>query len=166
MNSRPHAAVVANAKIFPVFANRLASHDVDEYINTANKLKNWLGSEKAYYPDALRNIVSLLEIAHHTFTKRFLQTESSAVAATDIYQALIHTVIPFLRFFTEEDLQTRLQELIQSSHDVSTKIVHPVRAEGEVTAQEYKDTVSIIAAAQDADEESDEDVDPLDVSPV
>jgi hypothetical protein len=56
MNSRPHAAVVANAKIFPVYANRLASHDVDEYINTANKLKNWLGSEKAYYPDALRNV--------------------------------------------------------------------------------------------------------------
>jgi hypothetical protein len=56
MNSRPHTAVVANAKIFPVFANRLASQDINEYINTANKLKNWLGSEKAYYPDALRNV--------------------------------------------------------------------------------------------------------------
>jgi serine/threonine protein kinase len=75
----------------------------------------------------------------------------------DVYQALIHTVIPFLRFFTEEDLQTRLQDLIQSSHDVSTKIVYPVRAEGEVTTQEYK-----YAATQDADEESDEGVDPLD----
>jgi hypothetical protein len=30
----------------------------------------------------------------------------------------------------------------------------------------FRDTASIIAAAQDADEESDEDVDLLDVSPV
>lgn len=99
MSSRPHTAVVANAKIFPVFANRLASHDLNEYINTAKKLKNWLGSEKAYYPDALRNIVLLLEIAHQTFTRRFLPTESSALAVIDIYQALIRAVIPFIRFF-------------------------------------------------------------------
>ncbi|KAG1843348.1 hypothetical protein DFJ58DRAFT_804567 [Suillus subalutaceus] len=138
MSSRPHTAVVANAKIFPVFANRLASQDVNEYINTANKLKNWLGSEKAYYPDALRN----------TFTKRFLQTASSA-AVIDIYKALIHAVIPFLKFFTEEDLQLRLQDLIQSSYEVSTKIVYPLRAEGEATAQEYKDATSAITTAHD-----------------
>ncbi|KAG2354347.1 hypothetical protein BDR07DRAFT_1429778 [Suillus spraguei] len=89
MSSRPQTAVAANAKIFPVFATRLASKD----------LKNWLGSEKAYYPDALRNI------AHQTFTTRFLHIESSAVAAMDIYQALIRAVIPFLPLFTEEDLQ-------------------------------------------------------------
>ncbi|KAG2357937.1 hypothetical protein BDR07DRAFT_1490064 [Suillus spraguei] len=105
MSSPPQTAVAANAKIFPVFATRLASKDVNEYINTANKLKNWLGSEKAYYPDALRNIVLLLEIAHQTFTTRFLHIESSAVAAMDIYQALIRAVIPFLPLFTEEDLQ-------------------------------------------------------------
>ncbi|KAG2351409.1 hypothetical protein BDR07DRAFT_1413490 [Suillus spraguei] len=99
MSSRPQTAVADNAKIFPVFATRLASKDVNEYINTANKLKNWLGSEKAYYPDALRNI------AHQTFTTRFLHIESSAVAAMDIYQALIRAVIPFLPLFTEEDLQ-------------------------------------------------------------
>ncbi|KAG2093792.1 hypothetical protein BD769DRAFT_321679 [Suillus cothurnatus] len=166
MSSRPLTAVVANAKIFPVFANRLASHDVDEYINTANKLKNWLGSEKAYYPDALRNIVLLLEvrrciapfsvfsscilqIAHQTFTKQFLQTESSAVAAMDMYRALIHAVIPFLRFFTEEDLQLRLQDLIQSSYEISTKTGYPVRTEGEATAREYKDATSAITTAQD-----------------
>jgi hypothetical protein len=149
MSSRPLTAVVANAKIFPVFANRLASHDVDEYINTANKLKNWLGSEKAYYPDALRNIVLLLEIAHQTFTKQFLQTESSAVAAMDMYRALIHAVIPFLRFFTEEDLQLRLQDLIQSSYEISTKTGYPVRNEGEATAREYKDATSAVTTAQD-----------------
>lgn len=148
MSSRPHTAVVANAKIFPVFANRLASHDIDEYINTANKLKNWLGSEKAYYPDALRNIVLLLEIAYQTFTKKFFQTESSAVAVMDIYQALIQAVIPFLKFFTEEDLQLRLQDLIQSSYEISTKTVYPVQAEGEATA-EYKDATSVITTAQD-----------------
>ncbi|KAG1718958.1 hypothetical protein EDB19DRAFT_1789383 [Suillus lakei] len=152
MSSRPHhtAAVVANAKIFPVFANRLASHDVNEYINTANKLKNWLGSEKAYYPDALRNIVLLLEIAHKTFTKRFLQIESSALGAMEIYQALVRAVVPFLRFFTEEDLQLRLQDLIQSSSELSTRFVYPVQAEGEATAQEYKDATSVITTAQDA----------------
>ncbi|KAG2352727.1 hypothetical protein BDR07DRAFT_814670 [Suillus spraguei] len=101
MSSRPQTAVADNAKIFPVFATRLASKDVNEYINTANKLKNWLGSEKAYYPDALRNIVLLFE----TFTTRFLHIESSAVAAMDIYQALIRALIPFLPLFTEEDLQ-------------------------------------------------------------
>ncbi|KAG2358067.1 hypothetical protein BDR07DRAFT_1489917 [Suillus spraguei] len=105
MSSRPQTAVADNAKIFPVFAIRLASKDVNEYINTANKLKNWLGSEKAYYPDALRNIVLLFEIAHQTFTTRFLHIELSAVAAMDIYQALIRAVIPFLPLFTEEDLQ-------------------------------------------------------------
>ncbi|KAG2351599.1 hypothetical protein BDR07DRAFT_1484795 [Suillus spraguei] len=84
MSSRPQTAVAANAKISPVFATRLASKDVNEYINTANKLKNWLGSEKAYYPDALRNIVLLFEIAHQTFTTRFLHIELSAVAAMDI----------------------------------------------------------------------------------
>ncbi|KAG2353332.1 hypothetical protein BDR07DRAFT_1428941 [Suillus spraguei] len=99
MSSRPQTAVADNAKIFPVFATRLASKNVNEYINTANKLKNWLGSEKAYYPDALRNI------AHQTFTTRFLHIESSAVAVMDIYQALIRAVIPFLPLFTEEDLQ-------------------------------------------------------------
>ncbi|KAG2352249.1 hypothetical protein BDR07DRAFT_1438583 [Suillus spraguei] len=97
MSSRPQTAVAANAKISPVFATRLASKDVNEYINTANKLKNWLGSEKAYYPDALRNIVLLFEIAHQTFTTRFLHIELSA--------ALIRAVIPFLPLFTEEDLQ-------------------------------------------------------------
>lgn len=148
MSSRPHTAVVANAKIFPVFANRLASHDVDEYINTANKLKNWLGSEKAYYPDALRNIVLLLEIAHQTFTKKFLPTESSA-AVIDIYRALIRAVIPYLKFFSEEDLQLRLQDLIQSSYEVSTKIEYPIRAEGEAVAQEYNDATSVITTAQD-----------------
>ena len=51
-------AVVENEKVFPVFAKRLASHDVKEYTSTANKLKHWLSSEKAYYPDALR-IVSV-----------------------------------------------------------------------------------------------------------
>ncbi|KAG2354304.1 hypothetical protein BDR07DRAFT_1429857 [Suillus spraguei] len=96
MSSRPQTAVADNAKIFPVFATRLASKDVNEYINTANKLKNWLGSEKAYYPDALRNIVLLFEVFH---------IELSAVAAMDIYQALIRAVIPFLPLFTEEDLQ-------------------------------------------------------------
>ncbi|KAG1725493.1 uncharacterized protein EDB91DRAFT_1168243 [Suillus paluster] len=106
MSSRgQNTAVVANAKIFPVFAKRLASHDVKEYITIANKLKTWLGSDKAYYPDALRNIVALLEIAHSTFTNEFLKTESSALAAMDTYKALIRTVVPFLRFFTEEDLQ-------------------------------------------------------------
>lgn len=150
MSSRPHTAVVANAKIFPVFANRLASQDINEYINTAKKLKNWLGSEKAYYPDALRNIVSLLEIAHQTFTKRFLHTESSALAAMDIYQALIRAVVPFLQFFTEEDLQLRLQDLIQSTTEVSTTIVYPVRAEDEATVQEQKDATSAVTTAQDA----------------
>lgn len=149
MSSRLPTAVAANAKIFPVFANRLASQDVNEYINTANKLKNWLGSEKAYYPDALRNIVLLLEIAHQTFTKKFLQAESSALAAMDTYQALIHAVVPFLRFFTEEVLQLRLQDLIQSATEISTKFVYPVRAEGAATAQEYKDATSIITAGQD-----------------
>ncbi|KAG2358823.1 hypothetical protein BDR07DRAFT_1416555 [Suillus spraguei] len=105
MSSCPQTAITANAKIFLVFATRLASKDVNEYINTANKLKNWLGSEKAYYPDALCNIVLLLKIAHQTFMTRFLHIESSAVAAMDIYQALIRTVIPFLPLFTEEDLQ-------------------------------------------------------------
>ncbi|KAG2352112.1 hypothetical protein BDR07DRAFT_1439479 [Suillus spraguei] len=90
---------MSSSKIFLVFATRLASKDVNEYINTANKLKNWLGSEKVYYPDALCNI------AHQTFTTRFLHIESSAVAAMDIYQALIRAVIPFLPLFTEEDLQ-------------------------------------------------------------
>lgn len=150
MSSRPHTAVVANAKIFPVFANRLASHDLNEYINTAKKLKNWLGSEKAYYPDALRNIVLLLEIAHQTFTRRFLPTESSALAVIDIYQALIRAVIPFIRFFTEEDLQLRLQDLIQSSSEISTNFMHPIRAEGEATAQEYKDATSMITSTRDA----------------
>lgn len=150
MSSRPHAAVVANAKIFPVFANRLASQDINEYINTAKKLKNWLGSEKAYYPDALRNIVSLLEIAHQTFTTRFLQTESSALAAMDIYQALIRAVVPFLRFFTEEDLQLRLQDLIQSTTEVSTTIVYPARAEDDATVQEQEHATSAITAAHDA----------------
>ncbi|KAG0700162.1 hypothetical protein DFH29DRAFT_645619 [Suillus ampliporus] len=139
MSSRgQNTAVVANAKIFPVFAKRLASHDVKEYIAIANKLKNWLGSEKAYYPDALRNIVALLEIAHSNFTTEFINTESSALAAIDIYHALIRAVVPFLRFFTEEDLQLRLQDLIQSSSEVLTKFVHHVRAEGEATPQEYK----------------------------
>ncbi|KAG2141135.1 uncharacterized protein EDB93DRAFT_1160086 [Suillus bovinus] len=151
MSTRPHtAAVVANAKIFPVFANRLASHDISEYINTAKKLKNWLGSEKAYYPDALRNIVLLLEIAHQTFTKRFLQTEQSAFAVMDIYQALIRAVIPFLRFFTEEDLQLRLHDLIQSSSQLSNNFVYPVRAEGDTAAQEYKDATSMITTTRDA----------------
>ncbi|KAG2125502.1 hypothetical protein DEU56DRAFT_824889 [Suillus clintonianus] len=136
MSSRPHhtAAVAANAKIFPVFANRLASHDINEYINTANKLKNWLGSEKAYYPDALRNI------AHKTFTKQFLHAQSSARAAMDIYRALIHAVVPFL---------LRLQDLIQSSSEISTQPVYPVRAEGEATPQEYRDTSSVFTTAQD-----------------
>ncbi|KAG2352408.1 hypothetical protein BDR07DRAFT_1466347 [Suillus spraguei] len=145
MSSRPQTAVADNAKILPVFATRLASKDVNEYINTANKLKNWLGSEKAYYPDALRNIVLLFEIAHQTFTTRFLHIELSAVAAMDIYQALIRAVIPFLPLFTEEDLQytclfspIRLHDLIQSSSRVSARITYPVRAEGEATAQEYK----------------------------
>ncbi|KAG2365332.1 hypothetical protein BDR07DRAFT_1399255 [Suillus spraguei] len=99
MSSCPQTAIAANAKIFPVFATRLASKDIDKYINTANKLKNWLSSEKVYYPDALRNI------AHQTFTTRFLHIESSAVTMMDIYQALICVMIPFLPLFTEEDLQ-------------------------------------------------------------
>lgn len=53
MSSR---AIVENAKVFPLFAKRLASHDVKEFTTTANKMKNWLSSEKAYYPDALRNV--------------------------------------------------------------------------------------------------------------
>lgn len=57
-------AVVENAEIFPVFAKRLASHDVKEYTSTANKLKHWLSSEKAYYPDALLNVsIWKLELA-------------------------------------------------------------------------------------------------------
>ncbi|KAG2071161.1 hypothetical protein BDR04DRAFT_524345 [Suillus decipiens] len=150
MSFRPHTAVAANAKIFPLFATRLASEDVNEYINTANKLKNWLVSEKAYYPDALRNIVSLIEIAYQTLMSRFLHTESSAVAAMDIYQALIRAVIPFLPLFAEDDLQLRLRDLIQSSSQVSTRIAYPVRAEGEAMAQQYRDTTSVIATAQDA----------------
>ena len=45
------------------------------------------------------------QIAHSTFVNEFMNTESSALAAVDIYQALICAVIPFSHYFREGDLQ-------------------------------------------------------------
>ncbi|KAG1854281.1 hypothetical protein F4604DRAFT_2043213 [Suillus subluteus] len=156
--------MTADRYAFPPKALRWISSRITNEVNGIDRVtydissKPPLGSEQAHSPDALRNMhrsLLYLFILYSTgcpldLYEKFLQTESSAVPVMDIYQTLIHAVIPFLKFFTEEDLQLRLQDLIQSSYEVSTKIVYPVRAEGEATAQEYNDASSAITNAQDA----------------
>ena len=52
-------AEASNQKLFPILRQNLAEHrNHSTYVTTANKLKNWLSSDKAYYTVA-RPIVSV-----------------------------------------------------------------------------------------------------------
>ncbi|KIJ60334.1 hypothetical protein HYDPIDRAFT_32302 [Hydnomerulius pinastri MD-312] len=117
MKTAQHAAINSNEKIFPVFARKLASKDIKDYLGTANKLRIWLSSEKAYYPVARPKIVELLEIAHATFADEFLHNDS-AINTGEVLRQLVRTVIPYMRLFPENHLQVRLQRVIQQTDDI------------------------------------------------
>ncbi|KAH7906312.1 hypothetical protein BJ138DRAFT_650139 [Hygrophoropsis aurantiaca] len=54
-----NAAVNNNERIFPIFAQRLASTDPELWRTTAKKLTQWLRSERAYYTAAQPKITVL-----------------------------------------------------------------------------------------------------------
>lgn len=55
-------AISENERIFPIFAQRLASNEPKEFVNTTRKLATWLSSEKAYYAAARPKVSNCLTV--------------------------------------------------------------------------------------------------------
>ncbi|KIK78149.1 hypothetical protein PAXRUDRAFT_342208 [Paxillus rubicundulus Ve08.2h10] len=108
-------AITSNEKIFPVFAKKLASKESKDYINTAHKLALWLTSEKAYYPAARPKIIELLEIALATFLRESLRHEGATELAEHLQQ-LVCAVTPHAHLFSENQLQVKLQRVVQQAN--------------------------------------------------
>ncbi|KAH7920893.1 hypothetical protein BV22DRAFT_1050031 [Leucogyrophana mollusca] len=116
-NGHSSAAINNNEKIFPVFAQRLASTDPSAWIAIVKKLMQWLRSERAYYPAAQPKIVELLEISYNTLTQALL-TDPSGLPVVEVYHDLARAVVPFMGNFTDGELRARLQMLMQKTDDL------------------------------------------------
>ncbi|RPD60163.1 hypothetical protein L226DRAFT_535092 [Lentinus tigrinus ALCF2SS1-7] len=121
--TRARKAERNNESLFPIFLKHLASDNVKDFTTTAVKLANWLGVDKAYYQNARPVIIEMLETAHENVRRRYSLVHPSHVTQVNPdlqawlqpYLALVQTVVPFYRLFTEGELQLRLRALVKNS---------------------------------------------------
>ncbi|KAF8512255.1 hypothetical protein JB92DRAFT_2929258 [Gautieria morchelliformis] len=126
--------VSTNTKVFRDLDRKLSSNNQEAFIQAADKLTKWLASEKAYYPEARPQIVSLLEAAAYTLARliglRLVNDFHISRCTPDIqtraaaYTVLVETARPFLPLFPEVDLKTRLVNIFSTIH-VSPQGSHP-----------------------------------------
>ncbi|KAJ7093151.1 hypothetical protein C8R44DRAFT_399494 [Mycena epipterygia] len=107
-----------NQKLFNVFKARVSTQK--QYKSAAAKLGSWLTSEKAYYPEARKEIVDILLKAQETLRTsaelsehpQFHVSLCSDHPLVDAYTQLILSMAPFQNRFEEPDLQASVQKLL------------------------------------------------------
>jgi hypothetical protein len=131
-------AINSNAKLFPIFEEKLSTNDPRLFANTSKKLVIWLSSEKAYYPAAQPKIVALLEVARATLRTKmgmnpngndYFHISDCPPELDDwvqSYHRLVHCIVPYLPRFTDPALQKRLSPLIHSIAFTPTTTDAPV----------------------------------------
>ncbi|KAJ7146154.1 hypothetical protein C8R44DRAFT_723985 [Mycena epipterygia] len=101
--------VERNEKFFPIFKKALSGTDHENFRKAATKLGNWLKHEKAYYPEARKQIVDVLLKAEETLR---VSAGLGAHPLTNAYTELILNIKPFQHCFKEPELEVSVRKLL------------------------------------------------------
>ncbi|THV08038.1 hypothetical protein K435DRAFT_833313, partial [Dendrothele bispora CBS 962.96] len=126
MSGQKPDPIVSNARLFGLYTNKFSNFA--QFAHFANKFKDWLSDDRAYYELARPEIIRILEHACRTLQTSNVPAETRN-SCKPAYREMVETACKHRAKFTEPELQQRLGALesnLISLDDPTTSAQPPV----------------------------------------